>query len=78
MSLMQLPYELVALVIRGLDLDDIRNLSCTCKGFRFLIQESEMAKRLLEVSSEPARALGKHAHAARASQCSGFLILLVC
>ncbi|AEO55892.1 hypothetical protein MYCTH_2089701 [Thermothelomyces thermophilus ATCC 42464] len=71
MSLMQLPYELVALVIRGLDLDDIRNLSCTCKGFRFLIQESEMAKRLLETraphsaEARDARASKKYASGLR-------------
>ncbi|KAL2157092.1 hypothetical protein VTH06DRAFT_7007 [Thermothelomyces fergusii] len=71
MSLMRLPYELVAMVIRDLDLDDIRSLSCTCKGFRFLIQESEMARRLLEtraphsVEARDARASKRYASGLR-------------
>jgi hypothetical protein len=51
MSLVRLPYELVAYVVQDLSLDDICSLSYTCKKFRFLVQEAKIAKRLLEVSS---------------------------
>ena len=50
MSLARLPYELVAYVVQDLDLADICSLSYTCKKFQFLVQESKITKRLLEVS----------------------------
>ncbi|KAL2148353.1 hypothetical protein VTH82DRAFT_2273 [Thermothelomyces myriococcoides] len=66
MSLVRLPYELLALVIQHLCLDDIRNLSYTCKVFWHLIQASEMAKRILKTKAPhsaeacDARVSGKH------------------
>ncbi|EAQ92316.1 hypothetical protein CHGG_00551 [Chaetomium globosum CBS 148.51] len=48
MSLVQLPYELVAFVVQDLDLADIRNLSYSCKKFRFLVEESQITKQLLQ------------------------------
>lgn len=50
MSLVQLPYELVAFVVQDLDLADIRNLSYSCKKFRFLVEESQITKQLLQVN----------------------------
>ncbi|KAL2141791.1 hypothetical protein VTI28DRAFT_1928 [Corynascus sepedonium] len=64
MSLVQLPYELVAFVVQDLDLDDVRSLSCTCKRFQFLVQESKMAKRLLETKA-PHSAEARDARASR-------------
>jgi hypothetical protein len=49
MSLVGLPYELMAYVVQDLDLSAICSLSYTCKKFRFLVQEAKIAKRLLEV-----------------------------
>jgi hypothetical protein len=51
MSLLHLPYELVAYVVQDLDLVDICNLSYTCKKFQFLVRDVQITKRLLEVSS---------------------------
>lgn len=51
MSLVQLPYELVAFVVHDLDLADIRSLSYSCKKFRFLVEESKITKQLLQVNS---------------------------
>ncbi|KAK4038279.1 hypothetical protein C8A01DRAFT_37796 [Parachaetomium inaequale] len=48
MSLVRLPYELVAYVVQDLDLADICSLSYTCKKFQFLVQEAKITKRLLE------------------------------
>ncbi|KAH6844980.1 hypothetical protein B0I37DRAFT_355510 [Chaetomium sp. MPI-CAGE-AT-0009] len=48
MSLVQLPYELVAFVVQDLDLADIRSLSYSCKKFRFLVEESKITKQLLQ------------------------------
>ncbi|KAH6649739.1 hypothetical protein F5144DRAFT_20435 [Chaetomium tenue] len=48
MSLVQLPYELVAFVVQDLDLADIRNLSYSCKKFRFLVEESQITRQLLQ------------------------------
>ncbi|KAK3301393.1 uncharacterized protein B0H64DRAFT_37413 [Chaetomium fimeti] len=48
MSLLQLPYELVAFVVYDLDLSDIRSLSYSCRRFRFLVEESKMTKQILQ------------------------------
>lgn len=50
MSLAQLPYELVSYVVRDLDLADICSLSFSSKRFLFLVQEPNIAKKILEVS----------------------------
>ncbi|KAH6618334.1 hypothetical protein B0J18DRAFT_371621 [Chaetomium sp. MPI-SDFR-AT-0129] len=48
MSLFSLPYELMALVLTDLDLNDIRNLSYTCFRLRFIVYELNITKQLLE------------------------------
>lgn len=51
MSLLKLPYEMVSYVLDDLDLDDIWQLSLTCRHLWSLVTESNIAKRLLEVLS---------------------------
>lgn len=51
MSLLKLPYELVAYVIQHLDLGDVRSLSLSCRKFQFLLYEPNIAKLVLEVGS---------------------------
>ena len=50
MSLVKLPYELVAYVVQHLDLGDIRNLSFSYRKFQFLLHKPYIAKLVLEVS----------------------------
>lgn len=49
MSLLKLPYELLSSVFEYLSLDDIYNLSFSCKRFQFLLHEPNISKLLLEV-----------------------------
>lgn len=49
MSLLKLPYEMVSYVLDELDLDDVWQLSLTCRHLRSQVTESNIAKRLLEV-----------------------------
>ncbi|KAK3377670.1 hypothetical protein B0H63DRAFT_222055 [Podospora didyma] len=48
MSITNLPYELTVFIVQYLDLADIYSLCLTCRRFRFLVQESAIAKTLLE------------------------------
>lgn len=48
MSLLKLPYEMVSYVLDDLDLDDVWQLSLTCRHLWSLVTESNIAKRLLE------------------------------
>lgn len=49
MSLVGLPYELVAYVVGQLDLADVRSLTLSCKRFQFLLHETNITKSILEV-----------------------------
>jgi hypothetical protein len=49
MSLVGLPYELVAYVVGQLDLADVRSLTLSCKRFQFLLHEANITKLILEV-----------------------------
>ncbi|KXX73856.1 hypothetical protein MMYC01_209701 [Madurella mycetomatis] len=51
MSLVKLPYELVAYVVRHLHLCDIRSLSFSCRKFQFLLHEPSIAKLVLEANA---------------------------
>lgn len=51
MALLKLPYEMVSYVLDHLDLEDVWQLSLTCRRLRSLVTESHIAKRLLEVLS---------------------------
>ncbi|GAB1313863.1 hypothetical protein MFIFM68171_04073 [Madurella fahalii] len=51
MSLVKLPYELVAYVVRHLHLGDIRSLSFSCRKFQFLLHEPNIAKLVLEANA---------------------------
>jgi len=46
--LVKLPYELLALIVRDLDLEDTRALSMACRRLQFLFYESSIAKAILE------------------------------
>ncbi len=50
MSILGLPYELVAYIVGHLELADVRNLTASCKTFRFLLHEANITKKILEVS----------------------------
>ncbi|KAK3944952.1 hypothetical protein QBC46DRAFT_130805 [Diplogelasinospora grovesii] len=47
MSIAKLPYELVSYVVQHLDLEDVRNLSLTCRRFQYLVHEENIAKAIL-------------------------------
>ena len=49
MSILGLPYELVAYIVGHLELADVRNLTASCKTFRFLLHEANITKKILEV-----------------------------
>lgn len=49
MSLLKLPYEMVSYVLDELNLDDVWQLSLTCRHLRSVVTKSNIAKRLLEV-----------------------------
>jgi hypothetical protein len=58
MSIAKLPYELVSYVVQHLDLEDVRNLSLTCRRFQYLVHEENIAKAILNVSFTPPADLG--------------------
>ncbi|KAK3943432.1 hypothetical protein QBC46DRAFT_338685 [Diplogelasinospora grovesii] len=47
MSIAKLPYELVSYVVQHLNLEDVRNLSLTCRRFQYLVHEENIAKTIL-------------------------------
>ena len=49
MSLRHLPYEIVFYVAQQLDLEDVYNLSLTCRQFQYLAKEDNICKAVLEV-----------------------------
>ncbi|KAK3325211.1 hypothetical protein B0H66DRAFT_114131 [Apodospora peruviana] len=51
MSLVKLPYELIAFVVHHLDLADVYSLSRSCKRFWYLLHEGSIAKVLLETKA---------------------------
>ncbi|EGO61359.1 hypothetical protein NEUTE1DRAFT_77305 [Neurospora tetrasperma FGSC 2508] len=71
MSLLKLPYEMVSYVLDELDLDDVWQLSLTCRHLRSLVTESNIAKRLLEskapaaTETQNARVTKNYAHELR-------------
>ncbi|KAK3501769.1 hypothetical protein B0T13DRAFT_446858 [Neurospora crassa] len=71
MSLLKLPYEMVSYVLDELDLDDVWQLSLTCRHLRSLVAESNTAKRLLEskapaaTETQNARVTKNYAHELR-------------
>lgn len=50
--LVNLPYELLALVVGNLNLADTRSLSRTCRHLQFLFHEAKIARVILEVCDE--------------------------
>lgn len=50
--LVNLPYELLALVVGNLNLADTRSLSRTCRHLQFLFHEAKIARVILEVRDE--------------------------
>jgi hypothetical protein len=55
MFICRLPFEVVALVVGYLDLDEAHNLSMTCRHFRFIEFDQGMSKAVLEVIAAFAR-----------------------
>jgi len=50
--LVNLPYELLALVVKNLNLTDTRSLSRACRHLQFLFYEAKIARVILEVRDE--------------------------
>jgi hypothetical protein len=50
--LVNLPYELLALVVGNLNLADTRSLSRACRHLQFLFYEAKIARVILEVRDE--------------------------
>lgn len=51
MSLQTLPFEVVALVVGYLGLDDVHRLSICSRHFRFLAYDQTICKKVLQVQS---------------------------
>lgn len=51
MSLRRLPYEVVSIVTKSLDLEDIFHLALSCQRFQYLIRDDRSCKGFLEVST---------------------------
>ena len=59
MSLRHLPYEIVFYVAQQLDLEDVYNLSLTCRQFQYLAKEDNICKAVLEVRFNNSTLIGR-------------------
>ncbi|KAK3934400.1 F-box domain-containing protein [Diplogelasinospora grovesii] len=50
MSIAKLPYKLVLYVVQHLNLEDVRNLSLTCRRFQYLVHEENIAMTILNLT----------------------------
>lgn len=50
MSLTCLPYEVVSIILEGLELEDTFHLGLSCRRLLYLIQDNRSCKGILEVS----------------------------
>ncbi|KAI0153200.1 hypothetical protein GGR57DRAFT_148552 [Xylariaceae sp. FL1272] len=66
-----LPYELVAYIVRDLDIEDVFNWSLCCKHFQYIVREDRFCKPVIiakapsTLEAEEARATGHFARALR-------------
>ena len=50
LSLVSLPYEVLANIVGNVDFDDVFNLALTCRNFKFLVTEESLCKTIVQVS----------------------------